>query len=301
MIDIAFLGTGAMMPTSERWLSSMLIRLGDELMLFDAGEGVQIPWREQGWGIKRLSFICLSHHHADHIAGIPGVLLALANAGREEPVTIVGPRGTRALVTGLREAVPVLPYDLQVADLGPGTTWPWNGLRMTVVPGLHRIPVLLYRFELARAPAFLAEKATQANVPRRLWTSLADGNDVVHNGANILAADFHGPARAGISFGVMTDTRPTEVAKDHFREVDLLITEGTYGDDADADNAQQNRHMTFREAGQFAAEAGVKRLIVTHFSPKMTDPAMWIANGQAAFPSFELAQASSSLTLKFPR
>src|SRR4051794_8641878 len=105
MIDIAFLGTGAMMPTSSRWLSSMLIRMGDEMMLFDAGEGVQIPWRDQGWGIKRLSFLALSHHHADHIAGIPGVLLALANAGREEPVTIVGPRGTRALATGLREAV----------------------------------------------------------------------------------------------------------------------------------------------------------------------------------------------------
>ena len=300
MIDLAILGTGGMMPTRERWLSSMLVRLGSQMMLFDAGEGVQIPWREQGWGIKSLSLICLSHHHADHIAGLPGVLYALANAGREEPVTIIGPKGTRALISGLREAAPVLPFDILVADLPPTSTWQWQSLRISTVPGLHRIPVLLYRFDLPRNPAFLADKAEASGVARSLWSQLASGVDVHHEGALVRAADFTGPDRRGISFGIMTDTRPTAAAIDHFREVDLLITEGTYGDDADAQNAIDNRHMTFREAAGVALETGAKRLVVTHFSPKMLSPIDYIENGAADYPPFTVATQGDVITLKYP-
>ena len=166
MIDLAMLGTGAMMPTADRWLSSVLVRLGNEHMMFDAGEGVQIPWRGQGWGLKPLSLICISHLHADHVTGIPGVLLALANADRTDPVTIIGPKGTRDLVSGLREAVKVLPYDVLVADLHAGASWYWQDLHISVVLGDHRIPVLLYRFDLPRRPAFLVEKAEATGIPR---------------------------------------------------------------------------------------------------------------------------------------
>ena len=110
MIDIAFLGTGAMMPTAKRWLSSALMRIDSQLILLDCGEGTQIPWRSLGWGFKRLSLICFSHWHADHIAGLPGILHALAVADRTEPLTIIGPKGTRDIVTDLRELAPVLPY-----------------------------------------------------------------------------------------------------------------------------------------------------------------------------------------------
>ena len=99
MIDIAFLGTGAMMPTAQRWLSSALMRIDSQLILLDCGEGTQIPWRSLGWGFKRLSLICFSHWHADHIAGLPGILHALAVADRTEPLTIIGPKGTRNIVT----------------------------------------------------------------------------------------------------------------------------------------------------------------------------------------------------------
>ena len=122
MIEIAFLGNGGMMPTATRWLSSTLLRIERQLILLDCGEGAQIPWRSTGWGFKRLSQICISHGHADHVAGLPGLLHAVALAGRTEPVTIIGPRGTRNIVAGIKELAPVMPYDLVVADLANGQT-----------------------------------------------------------------------------------------------------------------------------------------------------------------------------------
>ena len=300
MIDIAVLGTGAMMPTSSRWLSSLLIRFGDEMMLFDVGEGVQIPWRNQGWGLKRVSMICTSHWHADHIAGLPGVLHGLANAGRDEPVTILGPKGTRAVIAGMREIVPVLPYEVISADLSNGDSWQWNDLSISVAFGQHRVPVLLYRFDLPRRPAFLADLAREHNIPQESWSVLAAGSDVIQGQTTWRSSTYLGPARAGISFGVATDTRPTESAVHLLQGVDLLVAEGTYGDDVDHDNAIVNKHMTFREAATLALAANVRKLLVTHFSPKMSEPAAWLTNATDVFPETEIATPGQTITLKYP-
>jgi ribonuclease Z len=295
MIDIAFLGTGAMMPTVNRWLSSALMRVDSQLILLDCGEGTQIPWRSLGWGFKRLNLICFSHWHADHVAGLPGILHALALAEREEPLTIIGPKGTRDIVTSLRALAPVLPFDVNAIDLADGQHWQSGNLLVDVCAGLHRVPVLIYRFRVPRRAAFLVEKAESRGVPRESWSRLADGEDVDQWGA----ADFTGPPRRGISVGFMTDTRPTEPARELLEGVDLLIAEGTYGDDADEGNAIQNRHMTFREAATFARDAGVERLILTHFSPKMEHPEQWLPNAQSVFPATEIARPLETITLTF--
>jgi ribonuclease Z len=296
MIDIAFLGTGAMMPTADRWLSSALMRIGSQLILLDCGEGVQIPWRSTGWGFKRLDLICISHWHADHIAGLPGVLHALALADRQKPVTIIGPKGTRDIVSSLRQLAPVLPFDLVTVDLADGQHWQSGPVTIDVRLGDHQIPVLVYRFSLARRPAYLAEVAEQRSVPREHWSTLADGIDV----DGWQAADFTGPPRRGLSIGFMTDTRPTVSARDLLEGVDLLIADGTYGDDADLVNAVQNKHMTFREAAAFAQTAGVERLILTHFSPKIADPGAWLGNATSEFPATELADPRTVISLNFP-
>ena len=108
------------MPLPDRWLSSLLIRVNGHLTLFDCGEGTQIAWRESGWGFRRLGAICISHTHADHIAGLPGLLHAVANAGRTEPVGIFGPAGTADVVRALRVIAPVLPYEVRVTELQGG-------------------------------------------------------------------------------------------------------------------------------------------------------------------------------------
>jgi ribonuclease Z len=295
MIDIAFLGTGAMMPTVDRWLSSALVRIDGRLILLDCGEGVQIPWRASGWGFKRLDLICISHWHADHIAGLPGVLHALALAGRDEPVTIIGPMGTRDMVTQLRQLAPVLPYDLVTADLADGQYWQFGNVTIDVRRGDHRVPVLVYRFSVPRRPAFLATIAESHGVPRANWSTLADGTDV----GRWQSSDFLGPPRRGLALGFITDTRPTETARTLLDGVDLLIAEGTYGADDDLPNAIQNKHMTYREAATFARDAGAARLLLTHFSPKIEDPALWLDNARAVFPETEIADTRSVVTLNY--
>jgi len=295
MIDIAFLGTGAMMPTAKRWLSSALMRIDSQLILLDCGEGTQIPWRSLGWGFKRLSLICFSHWHADHIAGLPGILHALAVADRTEPLTIIGPKGTRNIVSNLRELAPVLPYDVVCADLADGQRWQQGNVGIDVCAGDHQVPVLVYRFSIARRPAFQVDIAEERGVPREAWSRLADGVDV----DGWQAGEFQGPPRRGLSVGFMTDTRPTQAALTLLQGVDLLISEGTYGDDADEANAIQNKHLTFREAATFASEAGVQRLVLTHFSPKMETPEQYLPNAQSAFPATELADPGQPSTLNF--
>ena len=295
MIDIAFLGTGAMMPTAGRWLSSALVRVAGQLILLDCGEGVQVPWRSLGWGFKRLSLICISHWHADHIAGLPGVLHALALSERAEPLTIIGPKGTRDMVANLKPLAPVLPFDLATADLANGQHWQSGPVAIDVVAGDHRVPVVVYRLSVARRRQFQVDIAQHRHVPRDRWSRLAEGEDV----DGWLADEFLGPPRRGLTVGFMTDTRPTEAACEFLSGVDLLIADGTYGDDSDAENAIRHKHMTFREAATFARDANVRRLVLTHFSPKIDDPGAWLENAQAVFPASAIADTDSVITLNF--
>lgn len=299
MIDIAFLGNGSMMPLPNRWLSSVLLRIGGELTLLDCGEGSQIPWRILGWGFKRVSTICISHTHADHVAGLPGVLHAIALGGRTDPLAILGPKGTRHVVNGLRTIAPDLPFEVQVAELAGGGAWETGRMRISVVDGDHRVRSLILRFEVPRSPEFRAELAEDAAIPRQLWSVLADGLDVEWEGGSARAADFLGPPRRGLAIGFMTDTRPTVAAVDLLRGVDLLIAEGTYGDDADLENAIRNKHMTFREAAEVARDAGVGELILTHFSQKLAEPGDWLDNARRAFANVSVAEFRTTRTLNF--
>ena len=209
MIDVLLLGTGGMMPLPRRWLSSLLIRCRGELILFDCGEGTQIPWRRFGWGFRRLGAICLSHYHADHVAGLPGLLHTLANAGRTEPVTLYGPVGTMQVVAGLRVIAPSLPYHLHVAELAGNEQFDLpSGLRGTVTPGEHGLPTLAYRIDAARARRFLPERAAALGVPLSLWRSLQGGEAVRWPGGEAAPDQVLGPPRRGLAIGYVTDTRP---------------------------------------------------------------------------------------------
>src|SRR5688572_3417795 len=120
MIAAVLLGSGGMLPLPGRWLSSLAVRVNGTLTLFDCGEGTQIAWREVGWRFRRLGAICVSHTHADHIGGLPGLLHAVANAGRTEPISLFGPTGITEVVRGLRSIAPVLPFAVQVTELEGG-------------------------------------------------------------------------------------------------------------------------------------------------------------------------------------
>lgn len=300
MIDLLLLGTGAMVPLPDRYLSSVLFRLGGSLNLIDCGEGTQMTWRRFHWGFKRLENIFITHHHADHVAGLPGLFHTVANAGRTEPMHIYGPAGTLRVIEGLRVIAPYLPYDMYVHELGDGDTFDLpNGIRGRVAYGDHRGPVLAYRFDLSRDPAFLPDRARELSVPQPAWGRLQRGEEVEVDGRVVRPADVLGEPRKGVSFALVTDTRPADSLVELVHGADLLICEGTYGDDADHPNAVEKRHMTFREAATIARDANVGSLWLTHFGVGMTDPDAWEHNARAVFPASQVGFAGLTGQITF--
>ena len=300
MIDLLLLGTGGMLPLPNRWLSSLLVRCDGELTLFDCGEGTQIVWRSFGWGFRRVGAICVSHTHADHIAGLPGLLHTIANAQRVEPVTIYGPPGIVEVVRGLRVIAPWLPFDVRVVEVSEGSTFPLpGGMAGRVAAGDHALPVVAYRADLPRARPFSAARAEALGVPKRLWRSLQNGESVRWGEDAATPEDVLGPPRRGLSFGYVTDTRPVPAFPSLLRGVDLLVCEGTYGDPADAPKALENRHMTFREAATLAAESRVGHLWITHFSPGLDEPEAFAAEATERFPATTIGFSGLQTTLSY--
>jgi ribonuclease Z len=300
VIDLLLLGTGAMMPSPDRWLSSLLMRVGGQLAVFDCGEGTQIPWQSIGWGFRKLSTICLSHMHADHVAGLPGLLHAIANANRTEPVAIFGPPGTMDVVNALRAIAPVLPYELRIRELDGHDAFAMaKGATGVAFESDHRLPCISYRIQVKRRRRFLADRARELQVPTELWNQLQHGGDVSIDGRLVESASVLGPPRQGLSIGFVTDTRPVEGLAEFLQGVDLLICEGTYGDNADQPKAVERKHMTFAEAAGLAKAAGVGALWLTHFSPAIADPMEYRENATRVFPNTTIGFSGLTATLSF--
>jgi ribonuclease Z len=301
MIDICLLGTCGMMPLPERWLSCALVRRGATLTLFDCGEGTQIPWKSLGWGFRQLGAICFSHMHADHIAGLPGVLFMVAHAGRQEPVEIYGPAGTSYVIEGLRRIAPDLPFPIHIHEMrgGEGFSLPGD-LQATCAPAAHGIPCLAYRVELARRPEFQAEKARALGLPVQSWSRLQHGESVEYNGETFTPEQVLGSPRPGISFAYITDTRPSTTLNTLAQNVDLLICESMYDNAGDLPLARANAHMISEEAAGIAQAAQARALLLTHFSPRINDPSLAEKNARRVFPNTRAGRDGTVITLHYP-
>jgi ribonuclease Z len=290
-----------MMPLPGRWLSSFLIRVKGQLTLFDCGEGTQLAWRNSGWGFRRLGAICISHTHADHIAGLPGLLHAVANAGRTEPIGVFGPPGIEEVVRALRLIAPVLPYEVLVKELPGGEHFILPGALVgSCELGDHALPVLAYRVDVGRGREFLPERARALGVPLALWSRLQGGEPVSWDGGHATADAVLGPLRPGLAVGYVTDTRPVSTLPEFLDSVDLLVCEGTYGSDEDLPKAVRNRHMTFHEAATLGRDAQAKRLWITHFSPALDDPGAFEVNARDVFPQAVIGRDGLTIKLLFP-
>jgi ribonuclease Z len=300
MIDICMLGTCGMMPLPGRWLSCALVRCGATLTLFDCGEGTQIPWKSLGWGFRQLGAICFSHMHADHVAGLPGVLFMVAHAGRTEPLDIYGPPGTTYIIEGLRRLAADMPYPIHIHELKGGESFSLPGeLQGTCTAATHGIPCLAYRVDLKRKPAFQPEKARALGLPVQLWSRLQHGETLDYNGHTITPTQVLGEPRRGISFAYITDTRPTTALSDLAQDVDLLICESMYDTNADLPLARANAHMIAEESAGIAKAAGAHSLLLTHFSPKVNDPTQAEKAARSVFAKTRAARDGTVVSLEF--
>ena len=300
MLDAYLLGEGGTWPLPGRWLSSLLVRHGGRLLLFDCGEGTQIPLRAAGWGLRAIDTVFLSHYHADHVGGLPGLLLTLGNSERTEPLALYGPPGLRGVVDGLRVIAPYLPYAVECHELEGGEQIALGELVVRCLAVEHSLPCLAYTLERARAPRFEPDRARALGVPLLDWKRLQRGQPVTVDGRRVEPAEVLGPPRAGVKLAFVTDTRPTEALPAFVAGAQLLVCEGMYGADEDLPKALENRHMLFREAATIASDGRVEALWLTHFSPALTTPDGYLAAARAIFPATQLGRTGLTTTLHFP-
>jgi ribonuclease Z len=300
MLDVCLLGTGGMMPLPGRWLSALLLRTGGSMVLIDCGEGTQVSLRQAGWGVAGLEAVLLTHLHADHIGGLAGLWHLLAQSDRTAPLMHVGPAGTARVLHHLMAALaPHLPYQLYVRELQDEERFEAGGFQCACLPVEHSVSCFAYRLEVPRGRRFDPERARALGVPLHLWKALQAGETVRWEGGAATPDDVLGPPRRGLAVAFVTDTRPVPQLIEFVRGVDLLVCEGMYGDPAEAERAAERGHMTFQEAAHLAAQAGVQRLWLTHFSPSLTDPAAYLPDAARIFPATELGTDGKKLTLTF--
>lgn len=270
MIDITLLGTGGTVPLPDRWLTSLLVKWEGHELLVDCGEGTQIALHQLKYSCRHIDTILLTHFHADHTAGLPGLLLSMAKADRTEPVTIVGPEGMDSLLKGVYAIARYIPFELKYAEIGKkGDAFQVDDLDIAAFPLKHSVPCYGYDFNLPRKPVFDKEKAESLNVPLSCWNKLQKGNEVEMNGVKYTPDMVMGHERKGIHFTYATDTRPVPAIAKHADKADLLIAEGMYGDPEKGEKAVLNKHMTMQEAAAIAKEADAGELWLTHYSPSV--------------------------------
>ena len=301
MVEICMLGTGGTLPLADRALSSLYIRVNGRAMLADCGEGTQVSIRRLGWGFRCLEGLVLTHFHGDHCTGLPGLLLSLEKAGREEPFDIYGPPGLKRVVEGLCVIVPKLSYMVRLHEFPPeGREFEIIGLKVRSFPVNHGVPCYGFRFELERKGAFDPEKAQRLKAPVQEWKKLQMGESIRVGMKKIRPEDVMGEARKGITFAFSTDTRPCETLNRYTAGTDLLILEGMYADEEKQPLALKNHHMMFREAAEIARAADPARLILTHFSTSLDSPEEGLPAAREIFPATEAGQDGLIITLRYP-
>ena len=302
MLDVCLLGTGGMMPLPERYLTSLLLRYNGSCLLIDCGEGTQIALKKAGWTFKPIDTICFTHYHADHISGLPGILLAMANAGRTEPLTLIGPRGIARVVGGLRVIAPELPFEIRMTELSESEqVLTERGLHITAFRVQHNMVCYGYAAEVPRAGRFDADRALQAGIPLKYWNPLQKGQVIEADGKIYTPDMVLGEARRGLKVTYCTDTRPVDVISRHASGADLLICEGMYGDPEKEDKAREHRHMMMTEAAALAAKADPqpREMWLTHYSPSMMHPEWYMNRVKKIFPHASAGTDGMYRELKF--
>lgn len=301
MLDICLLGTGGTLPLMNRWLTSLMVRYKGHAVLIDCGEGTQIAAQRAGVTLKPVDKILFTHLHADHISGLPGLLLTMGNQGRTEELSIVGPVGTERAVNALRSIAPNLPFDIRVSELETEEELMYflecdiRAFRVN-----HGVPCYGYSFSLPRAGRFDAARARELAIPLPFWSRLQKGETIEHEGNTYTPEMVLGAPRRGLKLTYCTDTRPTPGIAAAAADSDLFICEGMYGEDEMLPKALENRHMLFSEAARLAADAGgVRELWLTHYSPSLPNPKAFREVARAIFPNTFTPRDGWTKTLVF--
>ncbi len=301
MLDVCLLGTGGMMPLPQRWLTAAMMKYNGSHLLIDCGEGTQIAIKEKGWTFKPIDIICFTHYHADHISGLPGLLLTMGNAERTEPLIMIGPKGLERVVGALRTIAPELPFEIQYIEISePEADIEINGYHIHAFRVNHNIVCYGYTVEIKRAGRFDVERAKANGIPQKMWSLLQRGETITAEDGSVYTPDMVlGAPRKGIKVTYCTDSRPTESIVRAAEKSDLFICEGMYAEPDKLVKAKQYKHMTFYEAAEMAKKAGVAEMWLTHFSPSLVHAENYMSKVKEIFPEAYLGKDGKSVELLF--
>lgn len=306
MMNITLVGTGALQPLPGRALASAAVTLDGHVLLLDCGEGTQAALKGADVSLMKIDVIALTHYHGDHTYGLPGLLQSMGMAGRTESVCIVGPKGLEEEMKPFLMLCPYLPFELRLMELPEEglslhalcSAWPEQAY-IAAFDTVHKVTSQGYRIDLRRPGKFMPQKAKALGVPVQQWKLLQRGESIDMDGVCILPEQVMGEPRRGISVVYTGDTAVCACVLAAAADADLLICEATYGENGQEKMAAEHGHMTFSQAARTAAQAGARRLWLTHYSPRITDAAEFESNARAIFPSVRCGQDGMRETLTF--
>lgn len=290
------LGCGGMMPLPYRHCTSVLLRRDGDLFLFDGGEGTQVSLRRLNLKWKKINAIFVSHTHADHVTGLPGILMLSSQVERSEPLYIYGPPKIKEYIETSRRVLDMyINYPIEVHEIeAPCVVYGGDGFYVRAFPLEHTKTCVGYTLEeLDRPGVFNPDEAERLKVPRGpLWGKLQKGEPVMNaDGVEVRPEQVVGKPRQGRKFSYVTDTLYLPSIANEVRGSDLLICEGMFADDCE-DQARAKKHMTARQSATIARDANVKRHGLIHYSPRYTDRDLDLLLSQAreVFPKSELTK-----------
>jgi ribonuclease Z len=269
-LDVVFLGTAGSMPTAQRAPSALLVRRGGERLLFDCGEGTQRQLLRSDVGLIDLREVFLTHYHADHYLGLPGMLKSFALRGRDEPITIYGPPGLKELFGALRRIFGRLTYPYDLVELRPGDALARSDYVVRAIPVEHGVSAIGYTLvEPDRPGRFDVETADALGVPSGPERGALQHGEAVTlgDGRVVTPAQVLGPARPGRTVVLAGDSAPAASVLEAARGADLLVHEATFCED-EAERARETEHSTAIEAARVAQDAQVRLLALTHVSSR---------------------------------
>ena len=295
-MEAFILGCGGMMPLPYRHLTSVLLRRDGDLFLFDGGEGTQVSLRRLNLKWKKINAIFVSHTHADHVTGLPGILMLNAQVERTEPLFIFGPPKIKEYIETSRKVLDMyINYPIEVKEItAPSIVFEGDGFYIRAFPLDHTKTCVGYTLEeLDRPGEFNPEKAELLNVPvGPLWGKLQKGQPVVSSdGKTVFPEDVMGKKRSGRKFSFVTDTlyKPS-IAKEGYGS-DLLVCEAMFENDL-IDQAKEKKHMTAREAALIARDSNSLRMYMIHYSPRYNDKELekLLLQAREIYPGAELSK-----------
>ena len=299
------LGCSGMMPLPYRHLTSVLLRREGDLFLFDCGEGTQVSLRRLNLKWKKIDAIFISHTHADHVTGLPGILMLTSQVDRTEPLYIYGPPKIKEYVETSRKVLDMyINYPIVVQEItAPCVVHSGKDFYIRAFPLEHTKTCVGYTLEeLDRPGEFNPQKAQELGVPvGPLWAQLQQGFEVkAADGTTVTPEQVLGPKRSGRKFSFVTDTLYKPSIAPEVKGSDLLICEGMFEDEL-IDQAREKKHMTASQAATIARDADVRRMCMIHYSPRYTDRELekLLTEAQEVWPNAELSRDRMQIDIPY--